>query len=488
MKKLKILLIFLMIAGLSGCKQSFFDVNKPSNKIDEETVPVQTQLTYIEYQLGNLHFSIASATAQYSQQLASYHVAGADIHEKTSLSGAWLRYYTRILANLRVLERKAEKDNSVYYLAIGKILRVMATQLATDQWGDIPYTEAGYGSANLTPAVDPQQKIYQDDLLPALDEAIALLQSGNSVAPVPGSDDIFYGGDLDRWLKAAYTLKARILLHLTKRFGTQYTDDIVAALQHGITDNAEDMEVYYGGTDLNPWYSWAVAARNTGNLSVLWSEQLIGFMNNTRIPLDSLDYDPRLPLYADNEGDSLYVGAVNGSGGTVGPNGLSPNANVANASYFTETSPIFILTNMEARFIEAEAQMLAGNKQAAYQAYMAGIQASLQKTGVTPGDIDAYLAEPAVNLNGNADNLTLSHIMVQKFIALIVHPEIWTDLRRYDFSSDIYPDLDFPMNRTDEIPADEWPRRAVYPESEVSRNPNLEQITEYWAPVWWDQH
>jgi hypothetical protein len=142
---------------------------------------------------------------------------------------------------------------------------------------------------------------------------------------------------------------------------------------------------------------------------------------------------------------------------------------------------------MEAKFIEAEAQYILDNKPAAYTAYLEGITASMDKLGVDPADRDAYLAEASINLNNDPMAIQISHILKEKNIALILHPEIWTDMRRYDFDPAVFIDLNFPDNRDQTIPAGEWPRRAVYPESEASRNPNIEQVTEWWAPLWWDQ-
>ncbi len=31
--------------------------------------------------------------------------------------------------------------------------------------------------------------------------------------------------------------------------------------------------------------------------------------------------------------------------------------------------------------------------------------------------------------------------MVQKYLALALNPELWVDMRRYDYSNDIYPGL-----------------------------------------------
>lgn len=464
---------------LTGCKDSFFDVNTPSNVLDESQISYKMELPYIESHIASMQYSIVRyMDGLYDQQLASASIGGADTHDRTSLGGAWSTYYSRILPNVKIMKKLAQEDNNSHYLGIAQILEALATQMATDQWGDIPYSEAGMGSQNLTPNLDSQEDIY-NSLLNLLNNAITNLQASAN-GEEPGADDLFYGGDLNKWIKAAYTLKARLNIHLTKRNGTTAAQDAIDALQNGFTSTSDDMQIIYDAVAKNPWYSNVVAANQTGNLSVLWSEQLIDQMNGTDYPYTNITYDPRLPHYADNHGNATYVGSDNGAGG----NG---NCDLANDGYFTEDAPVFLLTYMEAEFIKSEAEFILGHKQNAYNAYIAGITASMDKVGIPTSDRDDYLNENSIGFWGDFNQLEMKHILKEKNIALVVHPEPYTDMRRYNFDPAIFIDLDFPQNRSLDIPAGEWPRRAIYPNSEVKRNPNIEQITEYWSPVWWDQ-
>ncbi len=475
----KIILMFTFIILLSGCKDDFFDVNKPSDALLEDQVTYKTQLSSIQgYMAYMQYYMVRYMDGLYDQQLASYHVGGVDAHGKTSLSGAWTTYYTRLLVNINKMKELAQKDNNYHFLGIAQILEVLATQMATDHWGDIPYSEAVQGLENLNPRPDSQQQIYSH-LLQLVDEAINNLQ-GPASAEEPGDEDLMYHGDLNKWIKAAYTLKARLYIHLTKRNGLTAAQDALTALQNGMDSNEDDMQIQYDSRIKNPWYTGVVAANRTGNLSVLWSEQIIDQMNGTDYPFTSISYDPRLPRYADNGGAPNYVGADNGAGG-------GGNCDLADDAYFTEDAPIFLLSYMEAKFIESEAKFLLGDKQGAYDAYIEGITASLDKLQIHPIEKAAYLNEPSISLGGDPNQLELKHIFKEKNIALVLHPEIYTDMRRYDFDPNIFVDLTFPQNRSDEIPTNEWPRRAIYPNSEVQRNSNLDQISEYWLPVWWDQ-
>src|SRR6218665_467567 len=80
-------------------------------------------------------------------------------------------------------------------IGIAKILKVYYLWTLTDRWGDVPYSEALKGAADLTPKYDLQSEIYPQ-MLADLKEASASFDGGN---PVKG--DIFYNGDAAKWKK-----------------------------------------------------------------------------------------------------------------------------------------------------------------------------------------------------------------------------------------------------------------------------------------------
>ncbi|TVQ75168.1 MAG: SusD/RagB family nutrient-binding outer membrane lipoprotein, partial [Balneolaceae bacterium] len=99
---------------------------------------------------------------------------------------------------------------------------------------------------------------------------------------------------------------------------------------------------------------------------------------------------------------------------------------------------------------------------------------------------------------GHFSNLTqgLSHIMRQKYIALPLNPETWVDMRRMDYSQDIYgPSLQRPANLNtiifDANDESDWIRAMVYEGNEEVRNPdNVPDNTpavRLKTRVWWDR-
>lgn len=158
--------------------------------------------------------------------------------------------------------------------------------------------------------------------------------------------------------------------------------------------------------------------------------------------------------------------------------------------YTSPTSPYPLMTYEEVKFIEAEAAFLSGNQIRAFDAFIDGLQANMEKVGVSQTEIDNYLNNPSV-VPQSANDLTISDIMVQKYLSLGLNPEIWVDMRRYDYSQDIYPNLTQPDNPNPAFGGD-WIRRMQVFNTEIQFNPDeVERIggfeADYMAkPVWWD--
>src|SRR5690606_15916361 len=128
-----------------------------------------------------------------------------------------------------------------------------------------------------------------------------------------------------------------------------------------------------------------------------------------------------------------------------------------NSFYAAEAAPILILTYSELKFIEAEAALRAGQRPRAYTAYRQGISANMEKLGVPSGQAGAYLNHGSVSVG--AAGLTLDHIFKEKYIAMFLHPESWTDARRYNYA---YKDMTLPENHNSDLAG--FIRRLAYPD------------------------
>ncbi len=493
MKNLKYSLLAALSILFIGC-DSFLDDNIDPNKSVLEDLKPSDMLPTSIYYTSQAHYNVSFSVCQYSQQLASYFTPGPDTQEEIQISGAWGLIYSGALSDIKALSILAERDKSAHYQGIAMILRATNLALATDQWGDVPASAATLGEADFNPSFDAQEDVYTL-VNTLLDDAIELLSGPDNSGLTIGEDDIIYGGNIDRWIKAAYSLKARYSLHLTEINQTQAVAGALANLANAFEGNQDDFQLVYNDRNFNPWNAGVVLPNNTGNRSVLLSDQLVSLMNGTSFPFAAITVDPRLALISTINGTTelVYTGAVNGTGGRDVA-GASATADLgASDFYSSQTAPLIMVSYSEQKFIEAEALFLqnggtatsVGSTVGAYNAYIDGIRANMDKIGVPAADRDAYLADASVAVG--PDNLMLAHIMREKTIATFLSPESFVDLRRYDFDPNVFIGLTLPANHEDSLNG-QWARRAQYPSSEQTRNgAEVAKVRqESNVGVWWD--
>ena len=452
---------------LTGC-EDYLNINEDPNNPTQ--APLSGLMATASFRTGNNVQEMGGITSFYVQYLASPNAASAgDIQDRVSYGGAWADLYN-IMTDLSDLELQAEEEGASSYLGIAKVLKAINLGLAVDAWGAIPYSEAFFAET-INPTYDDDEQLY-GVIQNLLDDGIISLQAESSASV--GEDDFVFGGNTEAWIKTAYALKARYLLHLS---GTdQYNPQaILQAVDQGFTSNDDDAQVDYFAIQINPWSQ--VALNNDNLLLGGWiSEHLIEAMDGTIYGYD----DPRKRFMYGITDDSLYVGTRNGAGRGDAPESGARSTLVQDSYYAAETAPVLIITFFEQKFIEAEAALAAGDQERAYQAYIDGIRAHMSKIGVEEEEIETYFSNPAVGVG--AGNITRDLILKEKYIAMFLHPEAWVDARRYDYG---YEDFTAPENLNPDL-GGQLIRRLIYPESETQRNVQTPDI-DLTDRLWWDQ-
>lgn len=396
------LLVVAVFGTLAGCGEFLGgDTNDDPNKLSREQVRMEALLPPILIESGRATFNVGFTFAQYAQHTSFE--GTTDEQQPTRLNGAWANIYLRALNNAEVLVEKARAQGSPHYLGIAKVVQAYNLGLATSAWEDVPWQEA-FVDDELTPSYNSQEQIYTvvDTLL---DGAIRELQKPPSEFTTPGSDDVVYGGNEDQWIRLANALKARYAIHLVNKGAVDAADEALSAAENAMTGNADDFQVDYNGEkNLNPYHTDAVLSAQTGNPFPIQSDQIVDMMNGTTYP----EFDPRLPEIAEKP-DTVanYFGSVNGSYGTNpdGPDNSSTVNFTSDTFHSRAAAPILMMTYAELKFIEAEAQFLVDNggdetatgaSGDAYQAYLDGIRANMDKLGVAESEQNDYLNAPSV--------------------------------------------------------------------------------------------
>ena len=404
----------------------------------------------------------------------------------------------------------------MYYVGAGKIMQALILAHATDMLGDIPYSEAYQGGANFTPKYDSQQSLYAV-INQLCDEGAAEMQKPASANKRPlystspsESGDILYKGDPAKWVRLAAALKARQAQHLTKK--TSYDPAAVLALcDKGFTSAADDAQLNFQVAVAPLSNTTSIFGITRGNYGgATYSTNIVKYLNGSTfagVP------DPRFGIMV----PTTSTGADPGAGTTT--TNLTPGSTLTDfygGWYARDLGYFEVITYHEQKFIEAEAAFRAGNKTRALAALREGIRAHMAKIGggganalpavtfptISSAQINAYLASAAVPQTEAA--LTLRSIMEQKYIAMFLNPDSWSDLRRLDFDPGIYVNFVYPTRSVNPVVAGQadaklrYPRRLLPGATEVLYNPgaisklfadagastNDDYVTK---PLWFDQ-
>jgi hypothetical protein len=481
--------LLLSTGALTACEK-FLDVNNnPNNPVVSTPnflLPgiisngIQTQM-FTSLRLPYLTQYVASRTANAS--------ADQFLLTNANSTNTFNYSYFQSGGNIPGMIKSAQDEGSPYYVGAGKIMQALLLAHATDMLGDIPYSEAYQGGANFTPKYDPQEQIYgvinqlcDEGAVEMAKPASAELRPFYSTSPSE-SGDILYKGDPAKWGRLAYALKARQAQHLTKK--TSYNPTAVLALcDKAFTSSADDAQINFQVAVAplsNTTNIYGVTRGNFGGAT--YSANIVKYLNGTTF---SGVVDPRFGVMIPTNSTGTDPGL--GTGTTANLTAGSTLTDFYGGWYARDLGYFEAITYHELKFIEAEAAFRANNLPRALAALKEGIRAHMKKmsTGgtyspptvtfpfITDAQINAYLASAAVPQTEAA--LTLRSIMEQKYIAMFLNPDSWSDMRRLDFSTAIYVNLVFPKFTGSTPPLalapGKFPRRLLPGATEVAVNPN----------------
>ncbi len=470
--------LFAVMSVFSACKKSL-DINNDPSRLTPEQANLPGLLAASLQFTSTSFFNAGQYGNFYPQYLAGFNTyeANIDAYNPYGFDNLWESGYRDAMPNLKDMIDRAEALGAPQYAGIGKVLFALTLMQSTDIWGDLPYSEAFKGASVPSPVYDKQESIYNTSLKQLLDGAIADLDK-----PVPttpslqvNTNDLVFKGVIANWKKVAYGARARYYIHLSKKDpanAAKAAADIAMAVDN--QQGAADLQLNYSQERPSPWYT------NLGQQAITVkiarpSYYIVNLMNGTGYFAGVID--PRLPKLFDNNGAATYIGRP------VGALSTEDNASLANADitektfYGARTSAVSILTYAEMQFIKAEA-LIATDKAAAYTAYIDGIRGNMLKLGVSSSDINTYATNPAITKGGN---ITITDVMLQKYIALFLQMETWTDMRRYQYDANVYPGLKKPLKN---LLGNVFVQRGKYADNEPGRNPNVPVIPNQAQKLW----
>ena len=385
-------------------------------------------------------------TKNYSFDLHGY-IAGSD-----AAGEKWRSHYWSIGKNADLIIEQATAKEQWDYVGVAKAIRAWSWQSSTDVYGEMILTQA-WEPNRFVFDYDTQDKIYEE-VVRLSEEALTDLArtDGNVNVASLGRGDLVYKGDRAKWIKFVYANLARNAHHISNK-ASYNPDKVIEYVDKAFASNADNFNVPHAGTNSNDGNFFGPLRNNMGpfRASNFFLSLLNGQVFNGVV-------DPRLPLMYSPAKDGVFRGATPGLGDTtdVATNprrlptlwGVDPaafNASTTVGKYiFTNKADHPLITYFELQFIKAEAALKKGNKELAYEAFKKGVDAHMDFVKVAAADKASYMASAAIPQSASA--LTLSDVMLQKYIALWVHGalETWVDMRRHNYSSTVYTGFTLP--------------------------------------------
>ena len=421
----------------------------------------------------------------------------SSVTASSTLNNSWSSTYRTLKHALTALNKSVEEGNTATK-GIAEVLAAYNLAVLTDMHGDIPWKEACDYLVSMTPAIDKQEVIYQD-IMAYLDAAIADLQ-GEDLTPI-GGQDLIYGGDTSKWLKAAYGLKARYTMRLIAR-SSDVNGDMEKVLDYvskSFSSAAEEFSynMYGTGVNINPFFGvyWSRAGEVASNSLFLKLQE----RQDPRVRRCYIE--PKTNLVVTPESKEWNM-ADNGKV-TQGQQNYTTSIFVA-----AETAPTHLLSYHEVLFLKAEALARLGRNADAKEALKEAVVAAIANTevnvvsalnsgywtsdgttpftnvqeAITPAEAAEYFDNQVAPL---FDADPVKETMIQKYIAFWnadgESTEAYNDVRRMKaLGQDVYAFRN----------PNQFPLRCPYGADDTTTNPNVQEAYGdgqyvFTENVWW---
>jgi len=290
-----------VILILGACETTELDLTQNPNGLTIGESSTNGYINSIQIDFGRL---IASLEVEASETVRILNMDGRNYQnafEPTRFDNEWEEAYQQILKDVREMTPLAEEASEYYHLGMAQVLEAYIIVTLVDFFGDIPYDEASQGADNFNPKIagDKGASVYRA-ALNLLDGAIANFERDDALASP--SNDLFYGGNWENWVKAANSMKMKI--YVTTRLvdtnaGTAFAD--IVSSGNYIDENSEDFQFPWGTSFNNPdarhpnyITDYTPAGANTYMSNWLMDYMLNGKMNNNAAFEDA---DPRMKYY-----------------------------------------------------------------------------------------------------------------------------------------------------------------------------------------------
>ncbi len=492
-----------------SCQDDFEEIN--TNSVDPTSTSVDP-VFLLNSAIINTSFSNAQLIYDMGvvQQIVSPNsgvLTGANYNQdnRDVTDDHWVKYYENVIKNTGDILGQLEQEGAPSrpnLKNITRLVKALTFMILTDEYGDIPYFEAGKGIYDqiVLPKYDAQEAIYKD-LIKEVREAVAGLNASAMVE----TGEVMYAGDTGKWRRFGNSLLLRVGMHLSEVDPALAEEIVREAFAAGVMRGNEDNYVVRHDNNYLNDNGALLNATEANNIYLV--DTFVDYLLETE--------DPRLGALAirytnatsgpDQIQENGSTAAVDQIGmpmgydnGTIGA--VAENMGLASFYAFSQidryrvvrqAAPMFIITHAQTQLLLAEAAVrgwVSGNP-ADY--YNTGIRAHMElmvqyhvDSEIPAADINSYLTNNPFN---PAD--AMQQIGTQYWVACFLNgPEAFANFRRTG-----YPILTPNPYPSQDITGD-FINRLTYPNSEVATNTsNLNEAVSRMGTddlntkVWWDK-
>ena len=221
MKKIVYLIIgFMLTLSFSAC-EDWIDVNENPSKANNTVPTPDLRLRAIQTQFIDAYETSGTRVAWITQNITKVPSNNSNDNIQRwdcpigSATWPYQCWFVYCASNLQPLIEKATAEEAWHYVGAAQLFHAWGFMMMLDLYGEMPYTEAL--GPDITPAYDDGKTIYYGcmDMLEKAIENFSKSQPPGATKLIDG--DLWNGGDLNKWIKLAYGLKARWLNNLSKK-------------------------------------------------------------------------------------------------------------------------------------------------------------------------------------------------------------------------------------------------------------------------------
>lgn len=379
-----------------------------------------------------------------------------------NLGSIWAMHYFGMGQNLNRMVEWSEEEQKWDYVGVGLAIRAWSWLMLTNQYNDV-ILKQGFNTNLQTFLYDTQPEVY-DTVRAQCFRALAYLNRTDGAASATNlaiGDAYFNGGDVNKWKKFVYGTLARSYGYLHNK-ASYSADSVIKYASLAQTTNADNATCKFASTGITGTSSYYGLVR--GNIGTIRQGAYIAnLMSGANTGAFTGVEDPRAWYILRENTNKTFKGVIPNKGtsglstadqpqnfwGGLFTTTAGPANENASRYIFRNNAEFPVMTAAEMQFFIAEAKLRQGKNGEALVAYTNAINLNLDmliskyETNVpatnliTPTVRANYLARSQIV--PTAAGLTLTHIMLQKYIALYgfgIH-ETWADMRRYHYNKDI---------------------------------------------------